>query len=104
MATVTYPSRSKPLSDFTVGDLRVMIERQLSLRQLVPLAIEILEENPLAEAYHPGDLLEAVLAVDKQYWRANKDQWEAVNEIADSFRFAEKRLSDLLENFKTRKL
>jgi hypothetical protein len=103
MATQTYPLRSKPVEDFTVEELRVMIGRQLSLRSLVPIAIEILEENPLAEAgYYPGDLLQAVLEVDKQYWRSNRAQWDAVKEIAESFAYTQMRLNEALQTFRAR--
>lgn len=105
MATLTQPIRSKPLEDFTVGDLRVMIGRQLSLRTLVPIAIEVLEENPLAEGdFYPGDLLQAVLEVDKQYWRSNRDQWEAVREIAESFAFTQLKLNEALQTFRARRV
>jgi hypothetical protein len=103
MATVTYPSRTKPPAQYTVEELRVTISRQLALSRLVPVAIELLEENPLVESGHyPGDLLEAVLGVDKQYWRANRKQWEAVRDIVDALRFAELKLSDPLREFQTR--
>ena len=102
MATVTYPSRTKPPVEYSVEELRVTIGRQLALSRLVPVAIEVLEENPLAEGdCYPGDLLEAVLHVDRQYWRANRDQWEAVREIVDSFRFTEMKLSEPLREFQT---
>jgi contact-dependent growth inhibition (CDI) system CdiI-like immunity protein len=102
MATVTYPSRTKPPVEYSVAELRVTISRQLALSRLVPIAIDVLEENPLAEGdCYPGDLLEAVLGVDKQYWRVNRDQWEAVREIVESFRFTEMKLSDPLSAFQT---
>jgi hypothetical protein len=40
-----------------------------------------------------------VLGVDEQYWRSNRDQWDAVREIVDSFRFTELKLSDPLREF-----
>jgi hypothetical protein len=43
-----------------------------------------------------------VLGVDKQYWRANRKQWEAVRDIVDALRFAELKLSDPLREFQTR--
>jgi hypothetical protein len=103
MATQTHQLRSKPVEDFTVEDLRILIGRQLSLRNLVPVAIEVLQENPLAEGrYYPGDLLQAVLEVDRQYWRSNREQWEAVSEIAESVAFAQMKLSEALLRFQAR--
>jgi CDI immunity proteins len=103
MATVTYPSLAKAPAEYSVEELRVTINRQLALSRVLPIAIELLEKNPLVESgYYPGDLLEAVLGVDKQYWRSNREQWEAVREIVDSLRFAEMKLSDPLREFPAR--
>jgi contact-dependent growth inhibition (CDI) system CdiI-like immunity protein len=102
-ATQTHQLRSKPVEDFTVEDMRIMIGRQLSLRNLVPIAIEVLQENPLAEGHcYPGDLLQAVLEVDRQYWRSNREQWEAVSEIVESVAFAQMKLSGALLKFRAR--
>jgi hypothetical protein len=92
-------------SDFGVEELRLLIGRQQSLRRYVPLAIEILEVNPLAEGdYYPGDLLHAVLGVDGNYWHAHRDQWERVGEIVESFTFAQARLTDALQAFRNRRI
>lgn len=103
MATQTHQLRSKPVQDFTVEDMRIMIGRQLSLPSLVPRAIDVLQKNPLAEGhYYPGDLLQVVLEVDWQYWRSNREQWEDVSEIAEEFAFAQLKLSAALETFRAR--
>jgi hypothetical protein len=61
--------RSVPLKDFTVEDLRLMIGQGLSLRYLVPLAIEHLEVDPFVEGdFYPGDLLQNVLRVPQDFW------------------------------------
>ena len=61
-----------------------MIGQQISLRFLVPRAIAILELNHLVEAdSYPGDLLNAVLRIEKSYWREHVDEWGDVNRIAD---------------------
>ena len=92
-------------SDFGVEELRLLIGRQQSLRRYVPLAIDILERNPLAEGdYYPGDLLHAVLNVDVNYWHANREQWERMAEIVESFTFAQARLSDALQAFHARRV
>jgi CDI immunity proteins len=66
--------RQKPLGTFTVEDLRIMIGQQISLPILVPLALERLEGNPLAEGdFFPGDLLENVLLIDESFWLAHPE-------------------------------
>lgn len=51
-----------------------MIGQILSLNYLVPLALVILEDNVFAEGdFYCGDLLEALLGVDKDFWKNNTD-------------------------------
>lgn len=90
--------------EFNVEELRLLIGKQQSLSRYVPIAIDVLEENPLAEgAYYPGDLLQAVLGVEMEHWRANREQWERVSEIVDSFAFAQARLSEAVQAFRARR-
>jgi hypothetical protein len=61
--------RRKPLHEFSVEDLRIMIGQRIGLRWLIPLALEALEAEPLAEGdFYPGDLLGAVLSVGPDLW------------------------------------
>jgi tetratricopeptide (TPR) repeat protein len=53
---------TKPVSEFTVEDLRVMIGQRIGVPQLVPRALEMLEKDPMAEGDNfPGDLLTSVV-------------------------------------------
>ncbi len=62
-----------PIADFTNEDLRVMISQDFGLIYLIPLAIEKLKENILAEGdLYRGDLLSSILKVDKRFWEENK--------------------------------
>ena len=64
--------RKKPLKDFTVEDLRIMIGQNFSLDILIPMAIERLRQNIMAEGhFYPGDLLKSVLTADANYWQKN---------------------------------
>lgn len=68
--TECFALRTKPLCDYTVEDLRAMIAHQLSLEILVPIALEILNENPLAHGdFFPGDLMAALLTIEQEFWR-----------------------------------
>lgn len=54
--------RSKPIGTFTVEDLRIMIGQKMGLPHLIPVALDMLEQDPLAEGdYFPGDLLQNVV-------------------------------------------
>jgi CDI immunity proteins len=39
--------RTRPLKDFTVADLHIMIGEQVALNRLVPLALDRLRPDPL---------------------------------------------------------
>jgi hypothetical protein len=61
--------RAKPITDFSVEDLRIMIGQGVGLPHLVPHGVELLEQEPLAEGdFYPGDLLAAV--VGQREWLA----------------------------------
>ena len=74
LVTECHRLRRKPLVEFTAGDLRVMIGQEIGLPYLVPLALEVLEGDPLAEGdCFPGDLLAAVTGVGDDFWKGRPD-------------------------------
>jgi hypothetical protein len=67
--------RRVPIDHLDTEGLRLLIGQQEGLDVLVPLAIERLEADPLAEGdYYPGDLLAAVLSVPTEYWQSQPGQ------------------------------
>ena len=67
--------RRKAIGEFGAEDLRVMIGQGIGLPFLIPLALDVLEGNPLAEGnYYPGDLLRSVLGVSSEFW-ADRSAW-----------------------------
>lgn len=101
--------RKKPIKDFETEDLRIMISQNIGLKYLIPLALETLKENILAEGdFYEGDLLKSVLTSDKEFWDKETDLFneleliisknenlmiERVHEFLDSFNELEKYLS-----------
>ena len=72
-----------PLQEYTVEDLRFMISQQFGLPYLIPIALEHLHTDPLAEGdYHPGDLLAALLLADSRYWIASPQHRAETDTIA----------------------
>jgi hypothetical protein len=67
--------RRKPLNEFTVEDLRIMVGQNISAEYLIPLAVEELERNPFAEGvFYPGDLLWSMLSgTPPDFWKAHPD-------------------------------
>ena len=60
--------RAKPIDEFIVEDLRLMIGQAIGLEHLLPVALDHLEKNPFAEGdFYPGDLLAAVLSAPRDF-------------------------------------
>lgn len=63
---------SKPIGEYTVEDLRLMIGQNTGLDYLIPKAIGVLEKEAFAGGdFYPGDLLEKVLCADLNFWEKN---------------------------------
>src|SRR4051812_23954420 len=66
--------RRVPLREFTVEKLRIMIGQQIGLQYLIPVALELLRDDPFtAGDLYDGDLLAAVLRADSRFWIASPD-------------------------------
>ena len=66
--------RHKPIADFTVDDLRLMIGQSIALEHLVPVALEQLQCDPLVSGdFYAGDLLGTVLRVDHAFWIRHRE-------------------------------
>ena len=56
-----YDAVTKPISELSVADLRLLISQDIGLRFVVPITLEIVEKDPLLECEHfKGDLLTAI--------------------------------------------
>ena len=89
LVTTCYRLRAKPIDQFSVEDLRIMIGQRIGLPHLVPLAVAALEENPVAEGdYYPGDLLVSVTCAAE--WLKANPAW-----LARVIRVIEQALSQL---------
>ncbi|WP_326794010.1 contact-dependent growth inhibition system immunity protein (plasmid) [Streptomyces sp. NBC_00841] len=62
LVTTAHALRCRPIGELTVEDMRLLIGQDIGLPYLLPLAVEVLRENPMAEGdMYEGDLLSAVL-------------------------------------------
>jgi hypothetical protein len=93
LVTTCHALRNKPLQDLTTEDLRIMIGQNLGLKFLVPLALQRLQEDPLAEGdFYSGDLLKQVLTLEPEFWRTNADLRARAAPIGDrAAKLAEER-------------
>lgn len=94
--------RKKPIKDFEIEDLRIMIGQNIGLNFLIPIALDKLKDNVLAEGdFYEGDLLKAVLTCKKEFWNKETEfikELEAI--ISDNSEILKEREPDLLETFK----
>lgn len=61
--------RRKALSQFTTEDLRIMLGQQIAVPILLPMAVAVLADDPLAEGNcYPGDLLCNVVRLPGDVW------------------------------------
>ncbi|MDX3800048.1 contact-dependent growth inhibition system immunity protein [Streptomyces sp. AK04-3B] len=61
--------RRRPIGELAVEDLRLLIGQDVGLPYLLPLALELLRDNPMAEGHlYEGDLLAAVLTRSPSAW------------------------------------
>ncbi|MFJ3235827.1 contact-dependent growth inhibition system immunity protein [Streptomyces sp. NPDC086787] len=61
--------RRRPIGELTVEDMRLLIGQDIGLPHLLPLALEVLRDNPMAEGHmYEGDLLSAVLTRNPSVW------------------------------------
>ena len=78
----THELRTIPLNKFTAEDMRMLIGQKFFLDYLIPLALDKLTDDPMAEGhFYPGALIENVLKIDVQFWEANKDLWLKTNRL-----------------------
>jgi len=79
LALTLHTLRKKPLKNLNIEDLRVMIGQNMGLPFLIPLAMEELKFNILAQGeLYPGDLLCSVLNSDIDYWKEEEHNWQLI--------------------------
>lgn len=77
--------RRVPLRELTTENLRMLIGQQIGLEHLVPLALDRLAADPLAEGdFYPGDLLKSVVRVEPAYWQTHPEQRRALEQVCNT--------------------
>ncbi|MEU9194463.1 contact-dependent growth inhibition system immunity protein [Streptomyces hundungensis] len=75
LAATVHKLRRRPIRELTVEHLRLLIRQDVGLAHLLPLALEVLRDDPMAEGdLFGGDLLSAVLATNPAVW----EQWPSL--------------------------
>ncbi len=69
-----YSVTLKQLKDFTYEDVRFCLSQEIGLIFVVPMAIDILNNDILAEGHmYPGDIVRNLLRVDAEFWNLHTD-------------------------------
>ena len=65
--------RKVPLNQLSLEQVRLLLGQRLGTVYLIPIALQFLNENILAEGdFYPGDLLSNVLDLPPEDWRGNE--------------------------------
>jgi len=92
--------RKKPLGQMTAEDLRIQLGQRLELSYLLPVALALLEREPLAAGdYYRGDLLGTVLRIEPEFWRRNVELHKRVLAIVDALPERPEEIADELAEF-----
>lgn len=91
--------RRKPLSAFSVEDLRIMLGQQIAVPVLLPMAVAVLVDDPLAEGdFYAGDLLNTVVQLSDTAW-ASGERERLAGVLRGMPRLEDKRLRQGVEAF-----
>ena len=86
-------ARKIPMKDLTPENLRLLIGQKISLKYVIPLAIEMLEENIFcAGNFGTCDLLIQILKTDCGFWNENEELYYRMNEIMSEVSSAKENL------------
>ncbi|MGN2638681.1 contact-dependent growth inhibition system immunity protein [Nocardia takedensis] len=76
--------RRKPIGVMTAEDLRILLGQREGVGILLPRALTIIEQDPLAQGdFYPGDLLSAVVRAPKGYWLENPVDATRLGEVIE---------------------
>lgn len=92
--------RRRPIGEFGVEDLRIMIGQKIGLRFLVPLALDVVERDALvAGDLYPGDLLNSLLRLGPDFWRVHADWRNRVEGVLARLAVVPTELEDAAKTF-----
>jgi hypothetical protein len=95
--------RTRPIGTLGTEDLRILIGQGIGLPWLVPLALETLEVDPLAEGdCYPGDLLASVLGVPAEFWLHEWKWRDRIRAILDTLGRVPGELTEAVAAFRQR--
>ena len=89
--------RKLPVNQLTIEDLRLLIGQQIGLQFLVPIALDLLVINPLAQgAFYRGDLLANLLKLPPEFWQEHPQHNDTMVELGTELKLIQETLADEL--------
>ena len=103
LVTECHRLRKKPIGEFSIENLRIMLGQNIGTKYLLPIALEVLSQDPLAEGdYYPGDLLSSVLNLPNGVWLREKKLLKEVMSVLELISEVPEEIEDDVGLFKTR--
>lgn len=80
--TACHRARKKPLSELSAEEIRLLLGQRIGLKYILPLAVELIQSEPLLEVtFFEGDLLCQLLRLGEVHWRDNEAEFERFKKI-----------------------
>lgn len=93
-----HQARKKPIRLLSAEEIRCLTGQKIGLRYLLPVAVDLLQHDPLMDVtYFEGDLLLTLLRLDAADWEQNPDARERFRTILQSNRPQIAACSDIPE-------
>ncbi|MFD7985499.1 contact-dependent growth inhibition system immunity protein [Kitasatospora indigofera] len=102
LVAAVHALRCQPIGELTVEAMRLLIRQDVGLRYLLPMAVELLQENPLAEGdLYQGDLLSAALSRDPAVWNKSPELRQVLCVIVSELVVVPPTLQEVIKQFRT---
>ncbi|MCX5191147.1 contact-dependent growth inhibition system immunity protein [Streptomyces sp. NBC_00268] len=102
LVAMAHALRLRPIGELTVEDMRLLIGQDIGLPYLLPLALEVLRDSPMAEGdMYEGDLLSAVLTRNPAVWTESSGLGRELRVIVEELTDLPPDLQQKVERFMT---
>ncbi|MFJ2263138.1 contact-dependent growth inhibition system immunity protein [Streptomyces sp. NPDC087844] len=100
LVATAHALRRRPVGELTVEGLRLLIGQDIGLPYLLPLALKVLRDNPMAEGdMYEGDLLSAVLTRNLAVWTESPELGRELRAIVSELTDLPPDLQQKIERF-----
>jgi hypothetical protein len=81
-----YKLRTIQIENLEPSDLRFLIRQKIGLKYLIPIALDVLQNNIFIETeFYNGDLLQSLLLVDEEFWEDNNTHKEDLDNLLSQY-------------------